>query len=75
MGKDTVWSVDYHSGIDVLAFDERPALRPTSSAVQASWLATAGVVDPLAEAVRRLCRAGARATGDEHARLHALLAG
>jgi hypothetical protein len=74
MGKSTVWSVDYHSGIDVLAFDESPALRPSSAATRASWLAKAGVVDPLSEALRRLCRAGARATPDEHARVHALLA-
>jgi hypothetical protein len=75
MGKGTVWSVDYHSGIDVLAFDEAPTLRPTAAATQASWLAKAGVVDPLAAAVRRLCRAGAKATDADHARAHALLAG
>lgn len=73
MGKDTVWSVDYHSGIDVLAFDEAPVLRPSAAAVQASWLAKAGVVDPLSEALRRLCRAGAEATPADHHRLHALV--
>ncbi len=73
MGKDTVWSVDYHSGIDVLAFDEAPAKRPTAADTRASWLAKASVVDPLSEALRQLCRAGAKATLEDHARLHAVV--
>ena len=72
MGKDTVWTVDYHSGIDVLAFDEAPSLRPTASATRASWLSVP-LVDPFSEALRRLCRAGASATHAEHARVRALL--
>ena len=72
MGKDTVWSIDYHSGIDILAFSESASRRPTAAAVQQSWLAKAHVVDPLAEALRSLCRAGTKATPAEHARLQSL---
>jgi hypothetical protein len=72
MDAGTVWSVDYHSGIDVLAFDERPSLIPSPARTQQSWLSKAGVVDPLAAALRRLCRAGADARPRDHARLHAL---
>ena len=71
MSDDTVWTVDYHSGIDVLAFDEDPFLLPTRAQLDASWLA--GRVDPFSEAMRRLCRAGAEATADDHAKAHALL--
>lgn len=73
MGHGTVWSVDYHSGIDVLTFDQNPKLRPTTRQVDASWLAKLNVVDPLSEALRALCRAGVRATPGEHARLHSVL--
>ena len=73
MGNDTVWSVDYHSGIDVLTFSEAKALRPSAQAIQQSWLAKLHVVDPLAQALRELCRAGTQATPAEHARLHSLL--
>jgi hypothetical protein len=72
MGNGTVWTVDYHSGIDVLAFDEAPSLRPTASATRASWLSVP-LVDPFSEALRRLCRAGASATHAEHARVRELL--
>ena len=41
--------------------------------VQASWLAKLNVVDPLSGALRKLCRAGVKATPAEHARLHSLL--
>jgi hypothetical protein len=73
MGHDTVWSVDYHSGIDILTFDQNPRLRPASHQVEASWLAKVNVVDPLAAALRKLCRAGAKATPADHARLHSVL--
>jgi len=73
LGDDTVWTVDYHSGIDILAFNEAPALRPTATAIEQSWLAKLGVVDPLADALRKLCRAGADAKPADHARLHAAL--
>ena len=72
MGNNTVWSVDYHSGIDVLAVDESPSLRPSASATQSSWLRVP-LVDPVSEALRRLCRAGASAPPADHARAHALL--
>jgi hypothetical protein len=72
MGKSTVWSVDYHSGIDVLAFDESPTLLPTAAETQRSWFSVP-MVDPVSAALRRLCRAGASATPAEHAKAHALL--
>ncbi|MGB8649115.1 MAG: hypothetical protein WCD35_00495 [Mycobacteriales bacterium] len=74
MSRDVVWSVDYHSGIDILAFDQSPAKRPTTAQVDASWLAP-HAVDPFAAALRRLCRAGIAATSADHARLHSLVAG
>lgn len=70
-GTDVIWSVDYHSGIDILTFDQDHAKRPTAKAVESSWLARLAV-DPFSEAVRQLCRAGAKATAADHARLHAL---
>jgi hypothetical protein len=73
MGNDTVWSIDYHSGIDILSFSQAKALLPTSADVRNSWLAKAHVVDPLAEALRQLCKAGIKATPAAHARLHSLL--
>src|SRR5205085_841795 len=74
MCKRTVWSIDYHSGIDIQSFDQSPSLRPSAHAVEQSWLAKAHVVDPLANALRTLCRAGARAHPADHPRLHSLLA-
>ncbi|MDP9182718.1 MAG: hypothetical protein M3P04_08095 [Actinomycetota bacterium] len=73
MGHDTVWSVDYHSGIDILTLDQNPRLRPTTQQVDASWLAKVDVVDPFSDALRKLCRAGTKATPADHARLHALV--
>jgi hypothetical protein len=72
MNDTTVWTVDYHSGIDVLAFDEDPFLRPSTAMTDASWLSHTAV-DPFAQALRELCRAGAKATPGDHARLHALV--
>lgn len=70
-GTDVIWSIDYHSGIDILQFDQSPAKVPTVRQVDASWLARLDV-DPFAQAVRQLCVAGASATTRQHARLHAL---
>lgn len=67
MDDRTVWTVDYHSGIDVLAFDENPALVPSTAALDRSWSRT---TDRYAEALRELCRAGARATPTQRARVH-----
>jgi hypothetical protein len=72
MGPNTVWTVDYHSGIDVLSFNEDAGLRPTASATRSSWFAVP-LVDPVSAALRRLCRAGATASPVDHARAHALL--
>ncbi|MFN2537355.1 MAG: hypothetical protein ABR549_04280 [Mycobacteriales bacterium] len=70
-GTDVVWSVDYHSGIDILEFDQSPEKVPSVDEVELSWLARLDT-DPFSEAVRRLCIAGAGATRQQHARLHDL---
>ncbi len=70
-GTDVVWSVDYHSGIDILQFDQSPTKRPAPKAVERSWLARLDV-DPFAQAVRELCQAGAKATPAQHAKAHSL---
>lgn len=67
---NVVWTVDYHSGIDIMEFDQAPNLLPTVPKTDASWLANVRT-DPFAEAVRRLCKAGADATPADHAALHA----
>ena len=74
MGKDVVWAVDYHSGIDVLRFDEDPKKVPTARAVEASWFERLDT-DPFAAALREVCSAGAKATPLQHARLHAAVVG
>jgi hypothetical protein len=71
MNDNTVWTVDYRSGIDILTFDENPSLRPSAAALSASWLLRA--TDPVSEALRQLCRAGTAAMSAEHAQVHALL--
>jgi hypothetical protein len=68
-GTDVVWSIDYHSGIDILQFDQNPKKVPTTAKIDASWLSRLDT-DPFAEAVRQLCAAGAKATTPLHARLH-----
>jgi hypothetical protein len=73
MGGDTVWTVDYHSGIDVLTFDQSPAKVPTAAQTTASWLTKAGVIDPWAQAMRDFCRAGDQATAAHHARLRSVI--
>jgi hypothetical protein len=73
MAGDVVWSIDYHSGIDILAFDQAPAKRPAARAVESSWLQRLHAADPLSVALRELCRAGAKATPAQHARLHGVL--
>ncbi|MDP9102221.1 MAG: hypothetical protein M3N21_08770 [Actinomycetota bacterium] len=67
-GTDYVWSVDYHSGIDILRFDQAAAI-PTVAQTNASWLAVGQ--DAFSSALRQLCRAGARATAVDHARVSA----
>lgn len=68
---DVVWSIDYHSGIDILEVNQAPNLLPTPAAIEANWLSKLAV-DPFSEAIRQLCRAGAKATARDHARLHAV---
>ncbi|MCW2779304.1 MAG: hypothetical protein JWN17_3029 [Frankiales bacterium] len=66
---DVVWSIDYHSGIDILTFDESKDLEPTVAQTDASWMAKLKVVDTWASLMRQVCRAGAGSTAD-HAALH-----
>jgi hypothetical protein len=68
-GSDVVWSVDYHSGIDILRFSQRAAV-PTTAHTDASWLAKKNVTDVFALAERELCRAGVDATAEQHDRMH-----
>ncbi len=70
-GSDVVWTVDYHSGIDILRLDQGRAA-PTTAQVDASWLA--GLHSPdgaFTTALQQLCRAGAAATPAQHDALHA----
>ncbi len=69
-GSNVVWAVDYHSGIDILRFDES-APTPTTKQVDASWLVKKGVQDVFAVAARELCRSGAAATPAQHEKMHA----
>jgi hypothetical protein len=71
-GTDVVWSIDYHSGIDILQFDQSAAKRPTRQAIEANWMKNVHVVDAFSQAMREICRAGAKATPAQHAKLHAL---
>ncbi|MCU1592993.1 MAG: hypothetical protein JWO12_385 [Frankiales bacterium] len=70
-GSDVIWTVDYHSGIDILKFDQNPSKRPSVAKTDASWLARLDV-DPFAKAVRELCQAGSKATHDQHQRARSL---
>jgi hypothetical protein len=49
-----IYVVDYGRGIDVLRYDPEGAV-PTTEEIDASWLATVGVLSPVAEAERRFC--------------------
>ncbi len=50
-----IYVVDYERGIDVLRYDPNGRV-PTAAELDASWLAKAGVVSPLAEQERLACR-------------------
>ena len=60
-GTDYVWSIDYHSGIDILKLDQG-APTPTAAQVDASWLSKAHVVDSWSDIMRRVCRQNGKAT-------------
>ena len=49
-----VYVVDYERGIDILRYDPS-APTPTQAELDASWLAKADAVSPLAEAERQIC--------------------
>ncbi|MEO6204297.1 MAG: hypothetical protein ABIO67_02785 [Mycobacteriales bacterium] len=60
-GSDVVWSLDYHSGIDILTFDQSaPEASPAS--LDASWLSKAKTVDTWASIMRVVCRQKGKAT-------------
>ncbi|MCU1588891.1 MAG: hypothetical protein JWP11_147 [Frankiales bacterium] len=67
-GTDYVWSIDYHSGIDILKFDQSAAA-PTTAQVDASWLAKAHVVDSWSNIMRLVCRQNGKATPAQLAQL------
>jgi len=67
-GSNVVWSIDYHSGIDILAFDES-AEEPSTAEVDSSWLAKAGVVDNWAAIQRYICKENGKATPEQVAAL------
>jgi hypothetical protein len=55
VGDHHIYVVDYARGIDILRYDPtKPA--PTQAQLDTSWLAKAGVVNPLAESERQLCQ-------------------
>jgi len=49
-----VYVIDYERGIDILRYDPNADV-PTQSQLDASWLAKAGMVSPLAESERQVC--------------------
>ena len=49
-----IYVIDYERGIDILRYDPTGAV-PTTAQVDASWLAKAGAISPLAEAERQIC--------------------
>jgi hypothetical protein len=65
-GSNVVWAIDYHSGIDILQFDES-AKAPTTAQIDASWLSKLGVVDNWAEIQRMICRQNGKATPAQQA--------
>jgi hypothetical protein len=67
-GTDYVWSIDYHSGIDILKFDQS-AKAPTTQQINASWLVKAHVVDSWSDIMRAVCRQNGKATPAQLARL------
>jgi hypothetical protein len=69
-GSDYVWSIDYHSGIDILKFDQS-AKAPTTAQIDASWLSKAHVTDSWSDIMRIVCRQNGKATPAQLAQLGA----
>ncbi|MCU1588890.1 MAG: hypothetical protein JWP11_146 [Frankiales bacterium] len=67
-GSDYVWSIDYHSGIDILKLDQG-AKEPTTAQIDMSWLAKAHVVDSWSSIMRIVCRQNGKATPAQLAQL------
>jgi len=55
VGDRHIYVIDYERGIDILRYDPN-AKPPTQSQLDASWLAKAGVVSPLAASERQICQ-------------------
>ena len=53
-GTRHIYVIDYERGIDILRFEPDGPV-PTTSQLDASWLAKADVISPLAESERQLC--------------------
>ena len=60
-GTDYVWSIDYHSGIDILKLDQGAKV-PTTAQIDASWLSKAHVVDRWSDIMKLVCRQNGKAT-------------
>jgi hypothetical protein len=69
-GEHVVWSVDFHSGVDVLRYTEEAELEPTVAELDRSWLMRAGQTDVFSVAMRELCKAGDDATSTQRAAAH-----
>ena len=68
-GEHVIWTVDFHSGVDILRFTEGAELEPTVEEVDASWLMREGT-DLFSIAMRELCAAGDEATSAERVAAH-----
>jgi hypothetical protein len=69
-GEHVVWTVDFHSGIDILRFTEDAELEPTTAELDESWMLRAGQTDVFSIAMRELCLSGDDATSDQRAAAH-----
>ncbi|MBK5307181.1 MAG: hypothetical protein JJD92_10880 [Frankiaceae bacterium] len=67
-GTDYVWSIDYHSGIDILKFDQG-AKTPTTQQLNTSWLVKVHVVDTWSDIMRIVCKQEGQATPAQLAQL------
>jgi len=73
-GSDYVWSIDYHSGIDILKFDQSKKA-PGVAELNASWMTKAGAVDNWSQIMRIVCRQNGMATPAQRNELDRLTKG
>jgi hypothetical protein len=69
-GEHVVWTVDFHSGIDILRFTEDAELEPSTADLDESWMLRAGQTDVFSIAMRELCLSGDDATSAQRAAAH-----